>query len=232
MTLASPFTTAAQDLPANQIIRGDCNAVLKDLPAASVDFILTDPPYGVRYRDRTGRTVNNDDDLTPVLSAFPDLHRVLKPNSFCVSFYGWNRIGEFFPAWTGAGFRPVGHIVFEKDYASKTGMMNHRHEQAYLLAKGHPRPPPHPIDDVLPWDYSGNRAHPTEKSVRTLKPLIECFCPAGGMVLDPFSGSGSTSVAAALTGRRYLGIELEDGYCAHARRRLAGVARLFAPATN
>jgi len=207
------------------ILHGDCAHILPTLAAGSADLILTDPPYGVRYRDRHGRTIANDDDLGPVLSAFTDLYRVLKPDSLCICFYGWNRIDEFFAAWTAAGFYPVGHVVWHKRYASSRRFLQARHEQAYLLAKGRPRPPPEPVPDVQPWEYSGNRSHPTEKAVSILKPLIRSFSRPGDLVLDPFSGSGSTAVAAALSGRRYLGIELEERYCAVARARLAGVER-------
>jgi len=80
---------------------------------------------------------------------------------------------------------------------------------------------------VQRWEYTGNRVHPTEKAISVIKPLVEAFAPSGGMVLDPFSGSGSTLVAAALAGRRYLGIELKEQYCRLARKRLAGVERFM-----
>ena len=92
-----------------------------------------------------------------------------------------------------------------------SGISRSRHEQAYLLAKGHPQKPDAPLPDVQPWEYSGNIAHPTEKAVSILRPLVESFCPAGGVVLDPFAGSGSTLVAAALSakeGRRLGGPRL------------------------
>ena len=99
------------------------------------------------------------------------------------------------------------------------------HESAYVLTKGSPRKPVRPLKDVQPWEYTGNRAHPTEKAVSVLKPLIWAFSRAGDLVLDPFSGSGSTLVSAALTRRDFLGIELEAKYVEHARRRIAGVHR-------
>lgn len=214
----------------NRIIHGDCCEVLKVLPSGSVDFVLTDPPYFVRYRDRLGRTVRNDgaSDMAKVLGAFTDVYRVLKPDSLCVSFYGWQAIDAFMAAWKGAGFSPVGHIVWHKGYASSERFLKHRHEQAYVLAKGRPRRPDVPIEDVRPWVYSGNRSHPTEKDVSILQPLVRAFTRPGGVVLDPFSGSGSTSVAAALSRRRYIGIELERRYCRLAERRLAGVMRHMA----
>jgi site-specific DNA-methyltransferase (adenine-specific) len=79
------------------------------------------------------------------------------------------------------------------------------------------------LDDIRDWEYSGNRLHPTQKAVGILQPLIRSFSKPGDVVLDPFAGSGSTAVAAALCGRRYVAIELEADYCRLARRRLAGI---------
>ena len=218
--------------PINQVLQGDCTRVLRTLPNEAVDLVVTDPPYGVRYQDGLGRTIANDDDPSRVLGAFSDLYRLLKPNSVCVSFYGWGQVETFFRAWRQAGFRPIGHIVWVKDYASSTRYLRYRHEQAYVLAKGRPALPAKPLDDIQPWTYSGNADHPTQKSEEILIPLIRTFSRAGDLVLDPFAGSGSTLVAAAMTGRRYLGIELDQQYGAAARDRLARVGRQCARSTT
>jgi site-specific DNA-methyltransferase (adenine-specific) len=199
--------------------------MLRSLPAESIDTVITDPPYLGRYRDRSGRTLANDDNPAAVVGVYAELYRVLKPNSFCVTFYGYCKLDAFVHAWTEAGFDTVGHMVWAKPYASSARFVRVMHESAYILAKGRPSKPTQPLADVQPWEYSGNVAHPTEKAISVLRPLVESFAPAGGVVLDPFAGSGSTLVAAALSGRRYVGIELEAKYCELARRRLAGVER-------
>ena len=76
--------------PRNVVIHGDCVEVMRRMAPASVDFVLTDPPYLVRYRDRSGRTVANDDNDAWLKPAFAEMYRVLKPGTFCMSFYGWN----------------------------------------------------------------------------------------------------------------------------------------------
>lgn len=216
-------------LPENQILEGDCTEILKTFPAASVDLVLTDPPYGVRYRDRSGRSLAGDSNPAGFLGCFSDVYRVLKPDSVCISFYGWNQVDRFFQSWRRAGFRPIGHLVWHKPYASSTGFLQYRHEQAYVLAKGRPRKPAEPLPDVNAWHYSGNRAHPTEKAVSILRPLIRAFSRPGALVLDPFSGSGSTAAAAAQCDRRYLGIEIDPAYCRLARNRLSGGDQFMVP---
>ncbi|MEM9764278.1 MAG: DNA methyltransferase [Pseudomonadota bacterium] len=214
----------------NTIICGDAAATLKTLPENSVDLIVTDPPYLCNYRDREGRRVRNDDNAGGVLPVFPELFRVLRPGSYCALFCGWSAIAAFSGAWEAAGFRTLGHIVWHKRYASAARHVQYRHESAWLLAKGNPRPPGDPLPDVLDWTYSGNRNHPTEKAVEVIAPLVRAFSQPGDLVLDPFLGSGTTAVAAALAGRRSIGVELEERYCALARKRLAGVERFRADA--
>lgn len=70
------------------------------------------------------------------------------------------------------------------------------------------------------WSMPENTAHPTQKPEKLLAKLILASSNAGDTVLDPFLGSGSTSVTAKKLGRHYIGIELEPQYCQWAEQRL------------
>ena len=203
----------------NSTLYGDCLKLLPTLASNSADFILTDPPYITSYRSRDGRRVLNDNNDAWLKPAFAEMYRVLKPDSFAVSFYGWPKADLFLTAFRAAGFRVVGHLVFPKRYTSKTQFVRYQHEAAYLLAKGNPKPQAI-IGDVIDWTYSGNKYHPTEKPLSVLTSLIAAFTPAKGLVLDPFAGSGSTLLAAHSLGRQYLGIELDAKYHAIALDRM------------
>jgi hypothetical protein len=82
-----------------------------------------------------------------------------------------------------------------------------------------------------PEERDGN-THPTVKPVALMRWLCRLVTPPGGMVLDPFMGSGTCGVAATAEGFRYLGIEREPSYFAIAERRLRAATaqgNLFAP---
>lgn len=218
------MTTPDQEfnaIPRNVIVNADCTQYLPTLPANSVDFILTDPPYGVSYQSRDGRRVPNDEHFRWLKPSAREMFRVLKPDSFCISFYGFNAAARFQYAFRDAGFRIVGHFVFAKRYASSASYVQRQHECAYLLTKGNPPKPANPLPDVMYFNYTGNKLHPTQKPVSPLMLLINAFCTPGGTVLDPFAGSGSTLLAAQITGRNYLGIELAQRYQTIASTRLA-----------
>lgn len=209
----------------NQIIEGNSADVLANVPQGAIDLVVTDPPYLVNYRDRSGRSLRNDDNPSGVMPVFAPMARAMKPNSYAICFAGWSALPQFTAAWEMAGLRIVSQIVWQKQYASRKGFTEYRHESAYVLAKGNPAKPQHPLPSVMDWVYSGNHRHPTEKAVEVIAPLIRCFSKPGDLVCDPFSGSGSTSVAAALNKRRYLGIDIDAAHVATAKARLAGVAR-------
>jgi DNA modification methylase len=215
--------TSTQSQFINTITQGNCIQVMAQMPANSVDFILTDPPYLVNYRDRDGRTIQNDVDDNWLKPAMAEAYRVLKQNRVAVMFYGWTKVDAFFDAWKAAGFQPVGHLVFRKTYSSKSRFFRYQHEQAYLLAKGRPPLPKQPLADIIDMPYSGNKLHPTQKPVAALAPLIRSFSLPGESVLDPFAGSGSSCAAALLTGRKFIGIELDSEYFNQASARVARV---------
>lgn len=213
----------------NTIVRGDCIKVMRQMPAESVDFILSDPPYLVNYRDRSGRTIQNDANADWLKPAMKEAYRVLRQDRAAVMFYGWSKVDAFFAAWKEAGFQPAGHIVFRKSYRSKSRFLLYAHEQAFLLAKGRPPLPKNPIADVIDVDYSGNILHPTQKPISALAPLIRSFTLPNEIVLDAFCGSGSTCAAALLTRRRYIGIELDEAYFSIAQQRMERIyARIAA----
>jgi site-specific DNA-methyltransferase (adenine-specific) len=71
------------------------------------------------------------------------------------------------------------------------------------------------------WSMPENTDHPTQKPEKLLAKIILASSNPGEVVLDPFLGSGTTSVVAKKLGRRYVGIEIDETYCCLAEKRLA-----------
>ncbi len=81
------------------------------------------------------------------------------------------------------------------------------------------------------WDISNNKEkfelaygkHPTQKPIRILKRMIKLASKEGDIMLTPFAGSGSECVSAKMTGRKYIGIEIDKSYCDIAETRLSHI---------
>ncbi len=206
-TIQKEFPLNALNSLLNRAIHGDCLSVMPTMPSESIDLVVTDPPFLVNYRPRNGQRVAGDRSNAWLRPSFSEVYRLLKPNAFCVSFYGWPHVEQFMATWKDVGFAPVSHLVGLKTYTSRSGYTESFHETIYLLAKGRPPRPDKPIKDVLEWQYTGNRLHPTQKPVKPIQQMVEAFSRPGAVVLDPFAGSGTTGVAARNCGRHFILIE-------------------------
>jgi site-specific DNA-methyltransferase (adenine-specific) len=213
-----------------RIYHGDCLDLLRWIRSESIDMIVTDPPYCCAYRGRDARyapMANDTGDGWWIVPAYAEMYRVLKPDSFCVTYYGWPEVVLFAQGWTKAGFRPVSHLLFHKERMGLGHITRSVHETAFVLAKGNPKPA-HVLPDVLPSPLEKPNGHPTPKPVSVLRRIISAFAPPNACVLDPFLGSGSVLRAAKDLGCCGIGMEIEEKWCELAASRMAqGV--LFTP---
>jgi DNA modification methylase len=211
------------------IYHGDCRDVLPGLSPWAADCVVTDPPYGTGNLaggygrrqlwdtgDGNGRTIANDSDLSVFAAAWPML-RLKVANGWGAVFYAPRRTPEFAdvvgPDW-------FGEVVWDKKAPGLGYHVRYAHESIAILRLGHPERPPRPIMSVLRASAISD-VHPHEKPQAVLLPLVEWCSPVGGLVLDPFAGSGTSLLAAKELGRRAIGIEIEERYCEIAAKRLA-----------
>jgi site-specific DNA-methyltransferase (adenine-specific) len=208
------------------MLRADATRMLHMMPDASVDLVLTDPPYGIGYRSTKGETVANDDG--PFVWWLRDAARVLKPSGALVCFTRWDVQEAFRLAIGWAGLKVRSQVVWNKggggigdcarQFTPEHELMWFACRQGFRFLAGRP-------SSVQSFKKPTNavRTHPTEKPVDALRVFVRHCCPEGGVVLDPFAGSGSAGEAALLEGRRFLGFEIDATHATNARKRCAGV---------
>lgn len=207
------------------IYNGDCLAIMGKL---KVDAIVTDPPYALNYVSDTGGKITGDKvrDFRRMLLKLPKAFAHTDANTLGM-FTRWDIWRDMHESFDKL-WPPCTCVIWDKDDNGR-GNCNHvgmAHEMVYVSA---------PANHVM--RVGGKRVHniirckknrtvgmlhPTEKPVPVMQWLIEALCPAGGLVLDPFMGSGTTLVAAKLLGRRAIGIELDATHCQTAVDRLTG----------
>lgn len=200
----------------NKIINADCLDILKQLPDKSIDLILTDPPYSIGVGKKTckydGKKHGNAkaarkeyqekdwDDQIPSEEIFKEMFRVSKNQII----FGGNYFVEYLtnsPCW----------IVWDKltgknDFADC--------ELAWTSFKSAVRKYEFRWSGMLQQNMANKeeRIHPTQKPSDLLAQIIRDYSKPGDLIMDPFSGSGSTAVAAYRMNRRYTCVEKDKEY--------------------
>lgn len=231
------------------IYQGDCREMLPPMKEASVDLILTDPPYG--HNNNNGDLIHNREaalglpakthgDARPIANDGPEANdvirwlfiesrRLLKPGACCCCCCGGGGPDPTFARWTlwmDEALRFKQAVVWDK---GGLGMgWHYRRNYEFILVGEKPGAPcswygGHSQANVvcIPGIRPTADDHPTPKPLRLMSLFIQLHSQPGELVVDPFMGGGTTLVAAKNLGRRAIGVELDEQYCEMAACRLA-----------
>lgn len=232
------------------LYRGDALEAMSLLGDGSVDCLVCDPPYcsgGISEASRTraaGQGLRSENirrfgwftgdnmgtaGLTFLLRSMAfEAMRVVKPTGSLLVFCDWRMIPTLAPAIESAGARFQNVITWDK---TSMGLGNGFRMQAEFVlhfSLGDPEYFDKGTSNVIAAARVGKAerediGHQTPKPVPLLVRLLRVVCPVGGVVLDPFAGSGSTGVAALGLGMRFIGVERGLEEITTARRRLSEV---------
>jgi len=229
---------------------GDCRDILPTLADNSLDMIWTDPPYGHsnhegdfnarlnEHRGIEGRPIANDDPDSMrfiVDFALNEAARILKQDCCCCCCCccgGGGPRPTF--AWLAqrmdsAGLSFFHSVIWDKKnpgvgwrYRRQHEMVMVAHREGGKLSWNDDVPA---MGNVLSFSKPKDDLHPNQKPLELPAKQIEAHCPADGVVLDPFMGSGTTGVAAVRLGRKFIGIELDEEYFDNACKRIEDAQR-------
>lgn len=230
-----------------RLFQGDSIAVLRDLPAASVDAVVTDPPYSSggqstvarkadpagkyqvsgtkrRYPPMLGDNKDQRSFLAWAALWLSECWRIAKDGAPLLVFSDWRQVPVMSDALQAAGWTWRGTVVWEKPSARPMlGQFRAGAEYVLFASKGRFE---RATDRCLPGVFRFNvdtarKVHLTSKPESLMRELLEVVKP-GGVVLDPFMGGGTTGLACKATGRGFVGIELSPEYYEIASARIAG----------
>ena len=211
-----------------EILHGDCIELLPKIPDASVNSVITDPPYFLGMTHNGQRGCFNDLAICKPFyeKLFAEYKRVLKPDGCVYFFCDWRSYAFYYPIMYGIlGVKNM--LVWDKK-SGPGNFYSYQHELIIFTTKRNEFnvKGTYSIISGIPAFCSGakktngEKVHPTQKPVELIEKLITASTDVGGTVLDTFIGSGTTGVACINTGRRFIGMELEDNYFAIAENRI------------
>lgn len=233
----------------NKIIKGESLDILRQLPDHCVDAVITDPPYSsggqthadrskdpvAKYQQTTNKIVNRPTFAGDNRDArswlhwctlwISECHRIVKPGGYFLMFSDWRQLPLASDAIQFGEFIWRGTIAWDKTEGSRAPHKGYfRHQCEYILwgtngacAKAtHAGPYPGCFRISV---KQSDKHHLTGKPTALMEHLVS-IVPPGGVILDPFAGSGTTLVAAKNKGLNFIGIEKEAGYWQVAVNRL------------
>jgi site-specific DNA-methyltransferase (adenine-specific) len=216
-----------------QIIHGDCLDVLPTLGAQSIDLVLTDPPYMIgavsvgNTASKAGTWADMENSAYWFAAWMQAATRTLRPTGFLATFGNWRSIPTLIRALSLCKMPATSCVVWDKQWIGPASPAQFRPRYEVVVVSAMPEAVirDRSAPDVIPCKWmAGNMkttVHPAEKPADLLAELIRQMLPDGGVVVDPFAGSGSTGVGAAREGCTFIGIEREAEYVDIARARVA-----------
>ena len=228
----------------DEIYCGDALVLMKDIPAGSIDLIVTDPPFAIdfeakrsNYNRTQGRVIEGYNEIPRekyydfTVSWMKEAYRVLKRSGSMYVFSGWTNLKDILNAIDDVGFITINHIIWKYQFGVFTKrrfVTSHYHilfvvkdERSYKFNKVEHYP-----EDVWVINreyWTGKVRTPTKLPLELVKKILLFSSDEGDIVLDPFGGSGTVAVAAKMLGRHFLGFEIVPEYCELARERVANV---------
>ena len=228
----------------DEIYCGDALVLMKDIPAGSIDLIVTDPPFAIDFKakrsnyNRTqGKVIEGYNEIPReiyydfTVSWMKEAYRVLKRSGSMYVFSGWTNLKDILNAIDDVGFITINHIIWKYQFGVFTKrrfVTSHYHilfvvkdERSYKFNKVEHYP-----EDVWVINreyWTGKVRTPTKLPLELVKKILLFSSDEGDIVLDPFVGSGTVAVAAKMLGRHFLGFEIVPEYCELARERVANV---------
>lgn len=218
------------------ILNGDCSEVLKTLETNSVDAFVTDPPYGIGkiYEGKKEKASTPEQYWEWLGPIYNEGMRCLKPGGFFAIWqscqymrYFWDWFGNDIRIYCAAknftqlrkipinyGYDPV--VMFYKTGAEPLRPEKPRRNIDYFVAN----------TAAMVSDTSRpERQHPYPRPIDQVREIIQNFVVPGGVVLDPFVGSGTTAIACVLEARSCIGIEIEPKYLEIINTRLLSLQK-------
>ena len=185
---------------------GDCREILPTL--GRVDAVVTDPPYGVLSQTGSAATRRSGGNANAGIMAWDvapvaDFMDEIRSKANIQAIWGGCHL-ELPPT--------VGYLVWDKQI---DGLNFGEVEYCWTSEKFAPR-----IFRFRAVGVDGGKQHPTQKPIQLMKWTIDHLPSAVNSILDPFMGSGTTGVACAKLGRKFIGIEIDERYFEIACKRI------------